>query len=86
VSLQRPFAVCVRDLDRFKVINDSLGHEAGDSLLKQVARRLGSCMRADDTAARAGSDEFLVLLHDVSSRDDIARLAGRWIEALSEPC
>jgi diguanylate cyclase (GGDEF)-like protein len=86
VSLQRPFAVCVLDLDRFKVINDSLGHGAGDSLLKQVARRLGSSMRADDTAARAGGDEFLVLLHDVSSRDDIARLAGRWIEALSEPC
>jgi diguanylate cyclase (GGDEF)-like protein len=82
---QHPFAVCVLDLDRFKVINDSLGHGAGDALLKLVGRRLLSTTRTDDIVARAGGDEFLLLLRDVETRADIERLAARWMEALAAP-
>jgi diguanylate cyclase (GGDEF)-like protein len=80
----RPFAVCVLDLDRFKLINDSLGHGAGDALLKLVARRLLSAMRADDTVARTGGDEFLLLLRDVSSPRQIEHLVSRSSNALNE--
>jgi diguanylate cyclase (GGDEF)-like protein len=86
VSQQRPFAVCVLDLDRFKLINDSLGHGAGDALLKLVARRLLGVIRSDDAVARAGGDEFLLLLRDVSSLEEIERLVNRWIESLAESC
>jgi diguanylate cyclase (GGDEF)-like protein len=81
----RPFAIGVLDLDRFKVINDSLGHGAGDALLRLVAQRLVSTMRSNDAAARAGGDEFLLLLHDVSAREDMEKLATRWMDAFSEP-
>jgi diguanylate cyclase len=83
VCLGLPFAVGVLDLDRFKVINDSLGHGAGDALLKAVAQRLLSVTRAQDTVARAGGDEFLLLLHEVDSREDIETLAARWMDVLS---
>src|ERR1019366_4125125 len=73
------------DLDRFKVINESLGHGAGDALLKLVAQRLVSTTRSKDAVARAGGDEFLLLLHDVSAREDIEKLATRWMDAFSEP-
>jgi diguanylate cyclase (GGDEF)-like protein len=85
IAEQRPFAVCVLDLDRFKVINDSLGHGAGDSLLKLVGRRLLSTTRSDDAIARASGDEFLLLLHDLGAREDVEKLAMRWMNALSEP-
>ena len=78
-------AVLFLDLDRFKAINDSLGHAAGDELLCTVASRIASCMRAADTAARLGGDEFAVLLEDVVSRREALRVAERIIEALSEP-
>ncbi|MEA3108634.1 MAG: diguanylate cyclase [Gammaproteobacteria bacterium] len=81
----RAFAICVLDLDRFKVINDSLGHGAGDTLLRSVAERLISSTRSADVVARAGGDEFLLLLHDVSGREDIEKLAARWMNALAEP-
>jgi diguanylate cyclase (GGDEF)-like protein len=81
----RPFAIAVLDLDRFKVINDSLGHGAGDALLKLVAQRLVATMRSMDTIARAGGDEFLMLLRDVDSRQDIEQLAARWLDTLSSP-
>jgi diguanylate cyclase (GGDEF)-like protein len=83
LATQTPFAVCVLDLDRFKTINDSLGHGAGDSLLKLVGRRLLSTTGMDDTVARAGGDEFLLLLGNVEARQDIERLASRWMEALA---
>jgi diguanylate cyclase (GGDEF)-like protein len=85
LASQKPFAVCVLDLDRFKVINDSLGHGAGDALLKLVGRRLQASTRTDDMVARAGGDEFLLLLTDVGARADIERLAARWTEALASP-
>jgi diguanylate cyclase (GGDEF)-like protein len=81
----RPFAVGVLDLDRFKVINDSLGHAAGDDLLRLVAQRLASSTRAEDAVARAGGDEFLLLLQDIGSREAIEPHAVRWMEALSAP-
>jgi diguanylate cyclase len=82
---RRPFAVCVFDLDRFKIINDSLGHGAGDALLKQVSQRLVSITRSTDSIARAGGDEFLLLLRDVNSAEEIESLIARWMTALSKP-
>jgi diguanylate cyclase len=79
-----PFAIGVLDLDRFKVINESLGQGAGDALLKSVAERLTSSSRPQDTLARAGGDEFLLLLQDIGSRAEIETLAQSWMDALSE--
>jgi diguanylate cyclase len=85
VQTRQPFAICVFDLDRFKIINDSLGHGAGDLLLKHVSDRLVSITRSTDTLARAGGDEFLVLLRDVGSVLEIEALVARWMSALSQP-
>ncbi|HTD73597.1 MAG TPA: EAL domain-containing protein [Steroidobacteraceae bacterium] len=82
---RQPFAVCVFDLDRFKIINDSLGHGAGDALLKHVSDRLLSIVRASDIVARAGGDEFLLLLRNVGSAEEIEALIARWMSALSQP-
>jgi diguanylate cyclase (GGDEF)-like protein len=73
------------DLDRFKAINDSLGHDAGDALLKEVARRLKSCLRRADTVARIGGDEFVVLLNDVTIPETYAKVAQKVISNLSLP-
>jgi diguanylate cyclase (GGDEF)-like protein len=85
VQSKRPFAVCVFDLDRFKVINDSLGHGAGDALLKLVSNRLTSITRESDVVARAGGDEFLMLINEVSSPADVEALISRWLASLSLP-
>jgi diguanylate cyclase (GGDEF)-like protein len=82
---RRPFAVCVFDLDRFKIINDSLGHGAGDALLKHVTDRLLSIVRSTDTVARAGGDEFLLLLRNLSAVEEIEGLISRWMSALAQP-
>ncbi|MBW3636039.1 MAG: EAL domain-containing protein [Armatimonadetes bacterium] len=79
------FAVCFLDLDRFKTINDSLGHSNGDALLINVARRLESCLRPGDTAARLGGDEFTILLDDIIDAGDATRIVERIQSALSEP-
>ncbi len=71
------FAVIFLDLDRFKVVNDSLGHSIGDQLLMEVGRRLEECVRAGDTVARLGGDEFTILLEDVNDTDVAVRMAER---------
>ncbi len=73
------------DLDRFKVVNDTLGHAAGDEALRLVARRLEVCSRDSDTFARLGGDEFTVLLRDVRNADDVNAIARRVIEAFEKP-
>jgi diguanylate cyclase (GGDEF)-like protein len=78
-------AVLFMDLDGFKVINDSLGHEVGDRLLVSVAERLKGCLRPEDDLARFGGDEFVVLLEDVQDPEDAVRVAERIVETLQEP-
>jgi diguanylate cyclase (GGDEF)-like protein len=73
------------DLDRFKIINDSLGHSAGDDLLKQVANKLQRCLRKPDTIARFGGDEFVLLLEDVKSIHEVIQITQRIQNVLSEP-
>jgi len=73
------------DLDKFKPINDTLGHEAGDAVLKEVARRLLNCSRASDTVARVGGDEFVVILAPISRRDGAGKVAKSMIKALMAP-
>ncbi len=82
---QEAVAVLFLDLDRFKVVNDSLGHEAGDQLLLAVADRLRACLRPEDTAARLGGDEFVVLIEDITDVNDASRVAERIAEALRAP-
>lgn len=79
------FAVLFLDLDRFKVINDSLGHHVGDDLLVMVATRLQSCLREEDTVARLGGDEFAILLEDIQGVEDATRIAERIQDELSTP-
>ena len=80
-----PFAVLFLDLDRFKVVNDSLGHAVGDELLVSVARRLESCVRPCDTVARLGGDEFAVLLEDVGTDGGAVQVADRMRAAVAHP-
>jgi diguanylate cyclase (GGDEF)-like protein/PAS domain S-box-containing protein len=85
-ALGKPlFAVLYLDLDRFKAINDSLGHQAGDELLVGIARRLEHCVRPGDTLARLGGDEFTVLLDEVACEADATGVAKRIHEELAAP-
>ncbi|HZK78819.1 MAG TPA: EAL domain-containing protein, partial [Gemmatimonadaceae bacterium] len=79
------FAVLFLDLDRFKDVNDNLGHFAGDELLRAVARRLEACLRPEDTVARLSGDEFAILLESITDSSDAGRVAERIEEALSFP-
>jgi diguanylate cyclase (GGDEF)-like protein/PAS domain S-box-containing protein len=85
--LAAPFAVLLLDLDKFKSVNDALGHQCGDALLKQVAGRIKAQIRDGDTAARIGGDEFAVIVMPGRSamQDGAASLAARLVQAIAEP-
>jgi diguanylate cyclase (GGDEF)-like protein len=78
-------ALLFMDMDRFKTVNDSLGHAAGDELLEAVAARLRTCLRDVDTAARLGGDEFAILLEDVDGAAPVSQVAHRILETLRDP-
>jgi len=78
-------AVLFLDLDGFKQVNDTLGHDGGDLLLQEVAKRLKGLIRASDTVARVGGDEFIFVLSNIGSRENTALMANKIIAALSEP-
>ncbi|HEX7975630.1 MAG TPA: diguanylate cyclase [Anaerolineales bacterium] len=82
---ESPFAVLFLDLDRFKVINDSLGHTAGDQMLIAIAERLSLCLRSSDTAARLGGDEFVVLLEEIQGIHDAIAVTDRINKSLKSP-
>jgi diguanylate cyclase (GGDEF)-like protein len=81
----RKLAVAFIDLDRFKQINDTLGHEAGDELLKEVANRLKGCLRDSDAVARLGGDEFVVLLTELMEDKYAAMVAQKVIAIIAKP-
>jgi diguanylate cyclase (GGDEF)-like protein/PAS domain S-box-containing protein len=82
---QRQVGVMFIDLDRFKHVNDSLGHEAGDQMIIEIARRLACALRESDTVARQGGDEFVVVLPDLASADDAALVAQKLLAHLFQP-
>ncbi|MCP4117629.1 MAG: diguanylate cyclase [Desulfobacteraceae bacterium] len=73
------------DLDGFKNVNDTFGHESGDYLLKEIATRYTACVRKSDTVARIGGDEFLVIINEIRITDDVAHIAEKLIQATSRP-
>ena len=82
---KRSVAVLFLDMDRFKIVNDTLGHEAGDRLLQAMAARLHACVREGDTVARFGGDEFAGFLSDVASPEDVAIVVSKFLDALAPP-
>lgn len=82
---QRSMAIMFLDLDRFKQINDTLGHDVGDELLKAVAARLITCIRHGDTVSRQGGDEFIIVLTEIAHSHDAAQVAEKVLTALSQP-
>lgn len=82
---QYPVAVMLLDIDRFKEVNDTLGHHVGDQLLMEASFRLIGCVRESDTIARMGGDEFLVILSEVGNANNVAHVAQKLLEALSMP-
>ena len=81
----KKFALLFIDLDRFKQINDSLGHQFGDQVLLEVAKRIKKVIRQEDTLARFGGDEFLVIARDISGKEDAKRIAAKILESLQKP-
>jgi diguanylate cyclase (GGDEF)-like protein len=79
------FSLLFIDLDRFKIINDTLGHQAGDKFLIEVAARLKQCIRDNDMLARLGGDEFVILLDALENQEDIEEIAGRIINSIEQP-
>ncbi|EPZ42456.1 hypothetical protein N007_14965 [Alicyclobacillus acidoterrestris ATCC 49025] len=81
----RKMAVMYMDMDRFKSINDTLGHDVGDKLLKKFAQRVKDCLRNSDILARLGGDEFTVLLPEIEQEDDVVRVAQRILASIQQP-
>ncbi|WP_406665254.1 EAL domain-containing protein [Gallaecimonas sp. GXIMD1310] len=81
----RHYVVAFIDLDRFKIINDSMGHLAGDQLLREVSERLQSCVREADMLARLGGDEFVILFDSVHNQDEISQITDRIIHCMHQP-
>ena len=81
----KPLAICYLDLDGFKQVNDTLGHGAGDELLKEVAHRFSKLLRANDTVARLGGDEFVILFGDLTHAEDYKVLLDRVLQYINEP-
>ncbi len=82
---QQPITLMYLDLDRFKEVNDTLGHDMGDVLLKEAADRLMKCVRADDTVARMGGDEFTVILNNIDNQISTERIAQSILDKFTEP-
>lgn len=82
---EREFSVLFLDLDRFKMVNDSLGHHAGDLVLKTVAKELTHIVRAKDTVARLGGDEFVILIEDLANKNEVYEISKRITDILSQP-
>lgn len=82
---RRQFALLFVDLDRFKVVNDTLGHEAGDQLLREMSSRLKGCLRSSDVIARLGGDEFVVLVQEISEAHQVAAVARKLLTAAMQP-
>ena len=83
--MHQPLGVLFLDLDRFKYVNDTLGHSVGDELLKAVAARLKSAVREEDSIARMGGDEFTVLVGDLNHADDVVKVAQKLLETVAQP-
>lgn len=82
---QRSLAVMFLDIDRFKTINDTFGHDVGDALLKEIAKRLTSCVRAVDTVSRSGGDEFIIVLQEISKPADATLVAEKIVQLVRAP-
>lgn len=82
---KKKVALLFLDLDRFKEVNDTLGHDSGDQLLQTVAQRLQQCVRSVDTVARLGGDEFTIILDDISQAEDALIVTRKIIETLNQP-
>ncbi len=82
---EQQFALLFLDLDRFKLINDSLGHAMGDRVLQQVSARILGCLRAEDTLCRFGGDEFSLLLPNIESKENVAAVAEKILKAVRQP-
>ena len=81
IRAKKKFALMVTDLDNFKEVNDTLGHDVGDNLLKSVAKRFKDIIRKQDIVARIGGDEFLILLPDIKSFDDAEKVADKIVDS-----
>ena len=84
-TVEQPLVMLSLDLDRFKPVNDLLGHAAGDLVLNQVSNRLAECIRHGDLVARVGGDEFVLILTDVNSQEEVEALCRRLIESIERP-
>src|SRR5262249_37171586 len=84
-SVGERFAVAVLDLDRFKLINASFGHRAGDELLREIARRLTGAVRNVDTVARVGGDEFVLIIREVGAPEEAKRVSKKILDVLQLP-